>query len=184
MDIPVRRGEKQSWGLYGSGLVSNYLPFQPRLLGSAEMVKNWGPRIPQFQHREFGRRARLFQHQGQSPRFGSWSLQFGTAEYTWSPFLDLGNFFGRQFFDRRGWGKVLGCFKCSPFIVHSFCSLVAQSVVYLQRRRPGFNPWVGKISWRRKWQPTPVFLPEEFNGLRSLVGYKGLDTAEWTNTYF
>ena len=29
--------------------------------------------------------------------------------------------------------------------------------VYLQCGRPGFNPWVGKISWRRKWQPTPVF---------------------------
>ena len=29
----------------------------------------------------------------------------------------------------------------------------------LQGGRPGFNPWVGKISWRREWQPTPVFLP-------------------------
>ena len=27
---------------------------------------------------------------------------------------------------------------------------------------PGFNPWVGKIPWRRKWQPTPLFLPGEF----------------------
>ena len=27
--------------------------------------------------------------------------------------------------------------------------------------RPGFDPWVGKIPWRRKWQPTPVFLPGE-----------------------
>ena len=33
------------------------------------------------------------------------------------------------------------------------------------------NPWVGKIPWRRKWQPTPVFLPGEFHGQRSLVGY-------------
>ena len=30
-----------------------------------------------------------------------------------------------------------------------------------QRRRPGFDPRVRKIPWRRKWQPTPVFLPEE-----------------------
>ena len=37
--------------------------------------------------------------------------------------------------------------------------------------RPGFNPWVGKISWRRKWQPTPVFLPGRSHGWRSLVGY-------------
>jgi len=28
----------------------------------------------------------------------------------------------------------------------------------------GFHPWVGKIPWKRKWQPTPVFLPEEFHG--------------------
>ena len=32
----------------------------------------------------------------------------------------------------------------------------------LQCRRPGFNPWVGKIPWSRKWQPTPVFLLREF----------------------
>ena len=31
--------------------------------------------------------------------------------------------------------------------------------------------WVGKIPWRREWQPTPVFLPGEFHGKRSLVGY-------------
>ena len=37
--------------------------------------------------------------------------------------------------------------------------------------KPGFNLWVGKIPWRRKWQPTPVLLPREFHGLRSLVGY-------------
>ena len=35
----------------------------------------------------------------------------------------------------------------------------------------GFHPWVGKIPWRRKWQPTPVFLPGKSRGQRSLVGY-------------
>ena len=34
-----------------------------------------------------------------------------------------------------------------------------------------FNPWVRKIPWRREWQPTPVFLPGESHGQRSLVGY-------------
>ena len=33
------------------------------------------------------------------------------------------------------------------------------------------NPWVGKIPWRRKWQHTPVFLPRESHGQRSLEGY-------------
>ena len=37
-----------------------------------------------------------------------------------------------------------------------------------QCQRPGFSPWIRKIPWRRKWQPTPVFLPEEFHGQRSL----------------
>ena len=37
--------------------------------------------------------------------------------------------------------------------------------------RPGFNPWVGEIPGRRKWQPTPVFLPGESHGQRSLAGY-------------
>ena len=35
--------------------------------------------------------------------------------------------------------------------------------------RPGFNLWVGKIPWRRKWQPTPVLLPRKSHGRRSLV---------------
>ena len=37
-------------------------------------------------------------------------------------------------------------------------------------RRPGFNPWVRKIPWRRKWQPTLVFLPGESQGQMSLHG--------------
>ena len=34
-----------------------------------------------------------------------------------------------------------------------------------------FHPWVGKIPWRRQWQPIPEFLPGEFHGQTSLVGY-------------
>ena len=40
-----------------------------------------------------------------------------------------------------------------------------------QCKRHGFNPWVGKIPWRRAWQPTPVLLPGESHGPRSLAGY-------------
>ena len=43
---------------------------------------------------------------------------------------------------------------------------VSESIC-LQCGRPGFNSWVGKIPWRRKWQPTPG----ESHGQRSLVGY-------------
>ena len=42
---------------------------------------------------------------------------------------------------------------------------------YRRHKRHGFNPWVGKIPWRRAWQPTPVFLPGESHGQRNLVGY-------------
>ena len=40
-----------------------------------------------------------------------------------------------------------------------------------RHKRRGFNPWVGKIPWRRAWQPIPVLLPTESHGQRSLVGY-------------
>ena len=38
-------------------------------------------------------------------------------------------------------------------------------------RKPRFDPWAGKICWRRKWTPTPVFLPRESHGQRRLVSY-------------
>ena len=38
-------------------------------------------------------------------------------------------------------------------------------------KRCGFDPWVEKILWIRKGQPTPVFLPGKLHGQRSLVGY-------------
>ena len=40
-----------------------------------------------------------------------------------------------------------------------------------RHKRCGFGPWVGKIPWRRAWQPTVVFLPGESHGQRSLAGY-------------
>ena len=52
----------------------------------------------------------------------------------------------------------------------------------LQFRRHVFNTWVGKIPWRREWQPTPVSLPREFHGQRSLVGYSPWDHKESENT--
>ena len=69
-------------------------------------------------------------------------------------------------------------------------SLVAQRLkVCLQCRRTGLDPWVGKIPWRRKWQPIPVLLLEESYGVRRLVGYspwgcKELDTTERLHFHF
>ena len=57
-----------------------------------------------------------------------------------------------------------------------------------ESKRHGFDPWVGKIPQRRKWQPTPVFLPGKSYGQRSLVGYspqghKELETADQLNMH-
>ena len=47
--------------------------------------------------------------------------------------------------------------------------------ICLQCRRPGFDPCVGKILWRRKWQSTPVFFPGKSHGQRRLVAYNPWD---------
>ena len=55
--------------------------------------------------------------------------------------------------------------------------LMAQTVkkkkkkIYLQCKKFRFDPWVGKMPWRREWLSTPAFLLEESHGQISLVGY-------------
>ena len=78
------------------------------------------------------------------------------------------------------------------YIVIIWClSLVAQTgIPACNAGEPGFNPWVGKIPWRRKWQPTStVLLPGKSRGQRSLVGYrswgrKELDMSDFTYLAF
>ena len=48
---------------------------------------------------------------------------------------------------------------------------LSQWKICLQCRIPGFDPWFGKISWRREWQATPVLLPGKSHGQGSLAGY-------------
>ena len=105
---------------------------------------------------------------------------------------------------------VLSCKSCwyvleiNPLSVVSFTMIFSHSEgclftllpwwlrgqsICLQCRRPGFDPWVRKIPWRRKWQPTPVPLPGKSHGQRSLVDYspwdhKQLDTTEWLHYSF
>ena len=50
---------------------------------------------------------------------------------------------------------------------------------------PGFDSWVGKIPWRRAWQPTPVFFPGDSTWVEEpgrSWGHKELDMAEWLST--
>ena len=98
-------------------------------------------------------------------------------------------------------GSSLGIYTCDDFVVHLSSAvpvlmvrvvggvnmpltvkwgslenepLVAQMVRNMtakQEMQETRDPWVGKIPWRREWQSTPVFLPGEFHGQRSLAGY-------------
>ena len=73
---------------------------------------------------------------------------------------------------------------------YSSASLVAQMVKsFPQCRRPGFDPWVGKNTWRREQIPTPLFLTGEFHGQRILMGCspwgcKESDTTELLTFHF
>ena len=61
-------------------------------------------------------------------------------------------------------------FLATRLVVNGYAAAENQRI-RLQCRRHGFDLWVGKIPWRRVWQPTPVFLPGESHGQRSLAGY-------------
>ena len=71
-------------------------------------------------------------------------------------------------------GEIGPCLKaaldCSSLVSLSLPALTGlpwwlrQYRICLQCRRPRFDPWVRKIAWRRKWQPTPVVLPGESHG--------------------
>ena len=70
----------------------------------------------------------------------------------------------------------------------SWASLVTQTVKNLPAvQRPGYNPWVGKIPWRRPWQPTPAFLPGELpwteapGRLQSMMSQR-VTSVEWIST--
>ena len=99
------------------------------------------------------------------------------------------------------WGKKNICHECGPHPDHSTSgsplTLWAITIVLpwwlsgkestYQSRRHGFDPWVGNMPWRRKWQPIPVFLSGKSHGQRSWVGYspagcKKLDTTERLNS--
>ena len=66
--------------------------------------------------------------------------------------------------------EVFGGFPCSSISKVPAC------------RRPGFDPWVRKIPWRRTWQHTLVFLPIEFHGQGSLAGYSPWGRKECVST--
>ena len=101
---------------------------------------------------------------------------------------------------RWSWGWLLGLF--AEFMIlphccsHGFEGLITRLSEWWcysgkepawqckRHKSLGFSPWVGKIPWRRKWQPTPMFLPGKSHGQRSLAdysswGHRELDMTEW-----
>ena len=97
--------------------------------------------------------------------------------------------------DREAWpAAVHGVAKSQTWLSHwtelnpRWCSGKESACQCRRHNRGRFNSWVRKIPWSRKWQPTPVSLPEKFHGQKSLSGYslvgrKELDTIEHTCTY-
>ena len=83
-----------------------------------------------------------------------------------------------------GLGRSTGEGIGYPF-QYSWASLVAQLVrIRLQCGRPGLDPWVGKIPWRREKLSTPVSWPGEFRGLYSPQSHKELDMTEQVSLHF
>ena len=58
-----------------------------------------------------------------------------------------------------------------------------QERIHLRCRKCEFDPWVGKIPWRREWLPSPVFLPGEFHEQRGLAGHSPWVTKGQTQTH-
>ena len=84
--------------------------------------------------------------------------------------------------------KLIHYIKCYTLILHLLStflgfpdvSVVKESACQCSRHR--FEPWDRKMPWRRKWQPTAVFLPGESHGQRSLEGYSPWGRRELETT--
>ena len=60
---------------------------------------------------------------------------------------------------------------CLLPLIPTWCSGKESACQCRRHKRLRFDPWVGKIPWKRAWRPTPAFLPGKFHGQRSLTGY-------------
>jgi len=77
---------------------------------------------------------------------------------------------------KTNWGMLW--FEINSFSVNNFNFRVSKEFAY-NHSRWRIDPWVRKIPWRRKWQPTPVFLSGKSHGQRNLAGYIGLQRVRY-----
>ena len=84
----------------------------------------------------------------------------------------------RLWFQFLGWEDPLEKGQATHSSVLGLPLWLSWERIHLQCGRPGFDPWVGKILWRRKQLPTPVFWPGELHGLYSSWGRKESDRTE------
>ena len=111
------------------------------------------------------------------------------VETLWSESSSLSSWYGT----RRQHQKLVNTSNKNTLLSKKFIFILqfilglpwwlGQLRIHLQCTRPRFNPWVGKIPWKMEWLVTPVFLPGEFHGQRSLASYspwgcKELDMTE------
>ena len=105
-------------------------------------------------------------HVQEAGRIPGRTAGFGASETWLSLSAGTGPFMGKPGGARGAWGHhtwgrddQLPSFQPRGILGHLPC------------QTPGIHPWVGKVLWRRKWQPTTVLLPGKSHGRRSLVGY-------------
>ena len=109
-----------------------------------------------------------------------WSLCCEGCEQCWWPWESKARWHAQRQWPFEGWSSPQSGLKTR---IWRRVYQVVQSLRQCRRlKKHRLNPWVRKIPWRRKWQPTPVFLPGKFLGQRSLVGYSPWDCRESDTT--
>ena len=87
------------------------------------------------------------------------------------------------------WAQVRPCnylitkVICSSVLLTRLPRCLSGKESTCQGRRGGFDPWIGRIPWRTKWQPTLVFLPGESLRQRNLAGYSPQGSQDWAQMY-
>ena len=83
--------------------------------------------------------------------------------------------------ESQGRGSLVGCHLWGRTVSDTTEATQQQQACQCKRhRRRKLDPWVVKIPWSRKWQPTPVFLSGQFHGERSLAGYMSMGSQSRT----